>query len=355
MSTTPRDYSVHFVGLGGTGANIIEAFLKHPQIFSFLDRMGIRVSCLALDVADPDIMALQRSHERFVEILKEKGIPSEKMSFIAKSVKFPTPETLFDFIGGYPEFLKMEDVNLPQDYMPWLSSAMEIPPLAGGVGRRRALSKAIYGLNYYYLKVIDGFADSFKESVASSTVQPVIFVIFGIGGGSGGGMAVDFVRNLRQKMGSSYPIIGLGILPCSGDDPPAKGASAYAALNELELLLDRNKNDRIKQSYGDFYANPFTAFITMPLGPPFMKTGSLVDAKDLIDEAIVDILMNSLRFDLSDLLNNIGSTLELGDKWIHTLSSLKVTYPVNEHIALTKLYLERMDKLRPARVDKNEI
>ena len=54
MSTTPRDYSVHFVGLGGTGANIIEAFLKHPQIFSFLDRMGIRVSCLALDVADPE-------------------------------------------------------------------------------------------------------------------------------------------------------------------------------------------------------------------------------------------------------------------------------------------------------------
>lgn len=315
----------------------------------------MRVSCLALDVADPDINSLQRAYDRFVEKLKTKEIPSEKLSFVAKAVKFPTPEAMFDFIGALPDFLKTEGVSVPQHYMPWLSSAMEIPPLAGGVGRRRALSKGIYGLNYYYLKVIDGFADSFKESVAASTVQPVVFVIFGVGGGSGGGMAVDFVRHLRKKMGSSYPIIGLGILPCSGDDPPAKGASAYAALNELELLLDRNKNDVVKRSYGEMYANPFTAFIMMPLGPPYMKTGSLVDAKELLDEAIVDILMNSLRFDLSDLLNNIGSTLHLDDRWIHTLSSLKITYPVHAHIALTKLYLERMDKLRPARVDKIEI
>ena len=31
---------------------------------------------------------------------------------------------------------------------------MAIPPMAGGAGRRRALAKAIYALNYYQLGII---------------------------------------------------------------------------------------------------------------------------------------------------------------------------------------------------------
>ena len=351
----PNDYSIHLVGLGGTGANVIEAFFKHRNTHSFLSKPGIKVSCLAIDVADHDLSSLRKAYDKFADELEEKNVAADKVSFTAKAVKFPTPEAMFDFISGLPDFLKMEDVNVSANYRPWLSSSLDIPPLSGGVGRRRALSKAIYGLNYYYLKVIDGFADTFKEAVSSSTVQPVIFTVFGIGGGSGGGMAVDFVRHLRKKLGSSYPIIGLGILPCQGDDPPAKGASAYAALNELELLLDKNKNEIIKKSYGKIYANPFTGFIMMSLGPPYMKTGSLVDAKQLIDDAIVDVLLNSLRFDLSDLLNNIGTTPHLGDRWLNPLSCLKLTYPVDEHIDLIHLYVDRMDTFRPVRSDKNDI
>lgn len=355
MSAEPKDYSIHFIGLGGTGANIVEAFLSHPRIYPFLGREGVKISCLVLDVADHDIMSLQRAYDRLVEELKARGIPSEKISFIAKSVRFPTPEAMFEFIEKYPEFLKLEGAKVPENYMPWLSSSMEIPPLAGGVGRRRALAKAIYGLNYHYLRLIDGYAESFKESVSSSTLQPVIFVIFGIGGGSGGGMAVDFVRHLRRKLGSGFPILGLGILPCQGDDPPAKGASAHAALNELELLLDKDKNGVVRRAFGKVYENPFTAFIMMPLGPPYSKSGNLLDAKRLIDDAIVDILMNTLRFDLADLLNNIGANLDLADRWIHTVTSLRVTYPINENIELVKLYLSRLDRLRPVRRDKLEM
>ena len=102
-------------------------------------------------------------------------------------MKFPTPESMFDFIQNYPEFLKREGATVPDDFKPWLSSSMEIPPLAGGVGRKRALSKAIYGLNYHHLKLVDGYMDKFKEHVFTSTIQPIIFLVYGLGGGSGSG------------------------------------------------------------------------------------------------------------------------------------------------------------------------
>ena len=163
-------------------------------------------------------------------------------------------------VQNYPEFLQREGAKVPDNYIPWLSSSMEIPPLAGGVGRKRALSKAIYGLNYHHLKLVDGYMDKFKEHVFTSTVQPIIFIIYGLGGGSGSGTALDFTRHLRKKIGSGIPIIGLTILPCSGDDPPAKGAASYAALLEHEFAIDRSLNHKITSKYGDTYQNPFTAF-----------------------------------------------------------------------------------------------
>ncbi|MEM2338840.1 MAG: tubulin-like doman-containing protein [Nitrososphaerales archaeon] len=355
MSMEIKDYSIHLIGIGGTGANIIETFLKSPEIYDLLKRSGVKVSCLAIDVADHDIYSLQSTYDRFKEGLKAHGIASDKIQLTARSVKFPAPEVMFEFIENYPKFLEQEKARVPSDYKPWLSSSMEIPPLSGGDGRRRALSKAIYGLNYYYLRLIDGYLERFKEEVSSSTLTPIIFVIFGIGGGTGSGMAVDFVRHLRRKLGGGFPIIGLGILPCVGDDPPAKGSSAYASMIDLELLLNRSKNGFVKKMFGSVYENPYTAFIMMPLGPAFSNTGSLIDAKKIIDEAIVDILINSIRFDLSDLLNNIGASLDHGDRWIHTITTLKISYPINEHISLIKLQLNRLDKLRMLRKDKLEI
>ncbi|MGB2856998.1 MAG: tubulin-like doman-containing protein, partial [Dehalococcoidia bacterium] len=221
-----RSYNsaIQLIGLGGAGVNIVEAFINNRKdLIPLLKREGIRISCLAIDVADHDIQSLELSTRDLLEQLKEEGIPSDKISIIAKSVKFPTPESMFDFINKYPQYLKREGVKPPKDYQPWLASSMDIPPLAGGVGRRRALSKAIYGLNYHHLRLLDNYMDSFKEHLFTSTIQPVVFVIYGLGGGSGSGMVLDFTRHLRKRMGSGVPIIGLCILPCVGDDPPAKG------------------------------------------------------------------------------------------------------------------------------------
>ena len=101
----PNDYSIHFVGLGGTGANVIEAFFKHKNTHSFLAKPGIKVSCLAIDVADHDLASLRKTYEKFSAELEERNIASDKVSFTAKAVKFPTPEAMFDFISGLPDFL----------------------------------------------------------------------------------------------------------------------------------------------------------------------------------------------------------------------------------------------------------
>lgn len=358
MSSAPKSYlsSIQLVGLGGTGVNIIEAFIKNRRgLIPLLRREGIRVSLLALDVADYDIRSLEAAYRELKEDLKIQGIPADKIDLIAKTVKFPTPESMFDFISRYPEYLEREGARKPRDYTPWLSSSIEIPPLAGGVGRKRALSKAIYGLNFYHLKLIETYMDSFKEHVFSSTVQPVIFIIYGIGGGTGSGIVPDFARHLRRKVGSGVPIIGMAILPCGGDDPPAKGSASYASLLEHELLIDRSKNTFVMQNYGETYENPFTALLMMPLGPAYSRTGSVVDARRLIDDAMVDILMKSLNFDLADLFSNIGSNVDLTGNWIHIISTLKVSYPVAEFIELTKIYLRKLDRIRDLRKEKKEI
>jgi len=331
--------SIQLVGLGGAGTNIIEAFINDRRnLIPLLKREGIRISCLAIDVADHDIQSLDAAVRDLSDELREEGIPSDKISITAKSVKFPTPESMFDFINKYPEYLSREGVKPPKDYQPWLASSMDIPPLAGGVGRRRALSKAIYGLNYHHLKLLDNYMDTFKEHLFTSTIQPV-----------------DFTRHLRRKLGSGVPIIGLCILPCSGDDPPAKGTSAYSALIEKGLIIDKQQNAQVTKQFGSVYENPFSAFLVMPLGPAYSKTASLIDAKKVIDDAIVDVLINSLNFDLADLLSNIGSNIDMEGKWLHVLSTITISYPVTEFIELSKIYLDQLDKVRALRREKREV
>ncbi|MFQ5761499.1 MAG: tubulin-like doman-containing protein [Candidatus Bathyarchaeia archaeon] len=355
MVTVSKDYSVHLVGLGGAGANVLESFLRAPKVMQYLQKRGMKFTCLALDVADHDIMSLQHAYERFMEQLKDRGLSADRVSLNARSIKFTTPQSMFDFVQKYPDFIRMEGGKAPVNYAPWLSSSVEIPPLAGGVGRRRALSKAIYGLNYYSLRLLDTYLENFKESVSSSVVQPIIFVIFGVGGGSGSGMAVDFVRHLRRKIGTGFPIIGIGILPCPGDDPRAKGASCYAAINELQLLIDGGENKGIRDTFGSAYENPFTSFIMMPLAPAYKKIGNLTEAQRFFDDAIVDIVLNTLKFDLAEVIDGIGCNLAYSGKNLHIMTTLRVTYPVTEYIALAKLYFERLNKVRVWRKERNEM
>lgn len=351
-----RNFAPQLVGLGGTGADIIAALLRNKDLLlPLLKADGVRISCMGLDVATAQVENMTAAFDELKQELKARNIPGDKVFLVAKSVKFPTPEVMFDFVRDYPSFLSREGSVAPANYKPWLSSSIEIPPLAGGVGRKRALAKAIYGLNYHVLRLVSDAISSFKEHVVSSTLQPIIFVIYGMGGGSGSGMALDFVRHLRREVGSGVPIIGLSILPCPGDDPPAKGASAFAAMLEHSLILDRGNNTAVTRKLGQGYENPFNAFFTMPLGPAFGQGKGLLYAHKTIDQAVGDVLIRCLNFDPADLLANIGANVDLGGQWVHTLSTVSISYPVQEYIDLTQSYLERLGKITGLRKEKKEL
>ncbi len=261
-----------------------------------------RLSLLAIDIADPEIRALQETNEKVLKAMVKAGIPKERMRVTAQSIKFPTAETMFDFINQkYNEYLVNEGAKI-EDFDPWLTSTMAIPPMAGGAGRRRALAKAIYALNYYQLGIVRNSINTFKEQALSSIITPTVVLMYGLGGGTGSGVFFDFARHLRRVLGSSVPIIAFVISPCGGDDPPAKGCSAFTAMNELSLLLNKDYNEYVTKTFGDIYRNPLNALIYLPLLPAYSKVGNIVNARREMDEMVVDMLYLLMDFDLADLL-----------------------------------------------------
>lgn len=346
---------MQLIGLGSAGTNIVEAFLADRKTKELMANDLTRLSLLAIDIADPEIRSLQQTNEQIVKSMIKAGIPSERMRLIAESVKFPTAEAMFDFINQkYGEYLVNEGSKL-NNFTPWLQSTMAIPPMAGGAGRRRALAKAIYALNYYQLGIIRNSINSFKEQALSSIVTPTVIVVYGLGGGTGSGIFFDFARHLRKVLGSGVPIIAFVITPCGGDDPPAKGCSAFVAMNELSLLLNRDYNEQVTKVYGDYYRNPLNALIYLPLLPAFSKVGNIVSARKEMDNMVVDLLYVLMDFDLADLLGGIGTEVGLTFNSAHTLGMLKVVYPVEDYISAFKLDFERMQLLQESRKEKLDI
>jgi len=352
MSNLGYSSVIHMVGLGGAGTNIVEHFLKNEKTMELLDSGATRLSMMAMDIADPDIKSLDDTTKRILEQMKRKGIPQERLSVISKSVKFPSAEAMFDFVQNkFEEHLENEGIQI-EEYNPWLQSTVAIPPLAGGAGRRRSLAKAIYNLNYYQLGIIKSFTNMFKDSALSSISSPIILIVFGLGGGTGSGMAMDFARHLRQAVGSGVPIMGLCVLPCTGDDPPAKGYSAFNALKELNLLINREKNALLTQGLGEVYRNPFNTVMFLPLMPAYSKTGNIMSARDEIDKMIVEMIYVLMDFDMADLMSGIGTEVGLSDDTIHTLSMIKVNYPVDAYVEAFKSNLQKMQQLAEIRKEK---
>jgi hypothetical protein len=351
----PYQNSVMVVGLGSAGTNIVEAFLTSKKTKELLESDITRLSLMAIDIADPEIRSLQESHEKVTSMMIKNGLPRERLQLHAQSIKFPTAEAMFDFVNQkYDEYLVSEGAKL-KNFNPWLLSTRAIPPLAGGAGRRRALAKAVYVLNYYQLGIIRGLINSFKEQALSSIITPTVILVYGLGGGTGSGIFFEFARHLRKVLGSSVPIITFVIAPCRGDDPPAKGCSAYVAMNEHSLLLNREYNEYVSKSFGDIYRNPLNSLIYLPLMPAYTRVGNIVAARREIDEMIVDMLYVLMDFDLADLLGGIGTEVGLTDNFVNTVGMVKVLYSVDEYIAAYKVYFEKLQLLYELRKEKLNI
>jgi hypothetical protein len=347
--------SVQVVGLGSAGTNIVEAFMQSQKTMELLGNDITRISLLAVDIADPEIRSLQESYEAQLKKMVKIGIPKERLRLVAQSVKFPTAEAMFDFINlKYNEYIIGEGAKI-EHFVPWLNSTMAIPPMAGGAGRRRALAKAIYALNYYQLGIMKSSINVFKEQALSSIMTPTIVLVYGLGGGTGSGLFFDFARHLRKVLGSGVPIIAFVITPCGGDDPPAKGCSAFTAMSEQALILNKDYNSYVCEKYGDFYRNPLNALIYLPLLPAFSKVGDITTARHELDDAVVDMLYVLMDFDLADLMGGIGTEVGLTNNYAHTIGLYKVIYPVNNYIEAFKMNFESLMLMHDHRLEKLDV
>jgi len=334
--------NIHLIGLGGTGANLIQTLLESARLQNLLQSEDFSIACLAIDVADGDLKNLQNAYKATLEKLASKGIPVEKLWVRTLNIKFNTPDSLFEFMEKYDKYVEKEGIQI-KNYQPWLKSSISIPPLAGGVGRQRALSKAVYNLNYFHYSELNSVMSVFKDRVLTSKFQPIVVVLFGLGGGTGSGMVMDFVRHLRSKLGSSVPIIGMTILPSTADDLLARGPAPYNALMELELFFNNTLNEQIVKKYGDAYKNPLNSLFFMALDPIYNNRNNLMTAKKELDDSVIDILNMFSSFDLADLLSRVGTNNDFGSNWIHSISYLKIKYPVDDYVKYLHEYLQLAD------------
>ncbi len=322
------------IALGGTGCNVIAHMLTSDYVDGVLKQQDLKLNVLAIDVADGDINALKEAYNSLVKKLQETGVSQDRVFLRALTIKFNTPDVLFDFLQNYPKYLKSKDPNQLAHYKPWIDSKLKIPNLAGGVGRMRSLAKAIYALNYYHFSQLENAIEEFQNRVSGSTIQPILVMMFGLGGGTGSGIAYELASHIRQKVGSGIPIVGLSVLPSNSDDSLAKGPSAYMALNEFKEIFDTNKNSE----------NPFTImfFVPLQLAVTETKVGTLVHAKEQVDEELSSVMKVLSSFDLADLLADIGANKNLRDRYLNIIGFLKVRYPIKDYVSASNIYLDRL-------------
>jgi hypothetical protein len=274
-------HCVHAVGLGKTGAHMIDALLRTGEIEDMLTDPRARFTALAVDIGgDEDMRQLREYAEVFDERLRSREIPTERAQIRTVALPVPERENLLASLRRYREFLNREypryDWN--PDFGPWLPSDIELQQ----VRRRyliqleepdpsehvpRAVAKAIYGQAYYdEPRPLERELEDFAQSIGRTGYPSLVLVFFGLGGGTGSGMVVDLARHLATvKLGRRIPVIGVGVLPCSGDPEYHRGASLFPVLNELDCMLDDDKNEGVMAVWGDLYKNPFTGgFFVLP-------------------------------------------------------------------------------------------
>jgi len=78
------------------------------------------------------------------------------------------------------------------------------------------------------------------------------------------------------KLGRRIPVVGVGVMPFSGDEEHAGGTAAlYPTMNEIDCMLDDAKNQGVMAVWGDLYKNPFTGgFFALPQEHSWQRLGS---------------------------------------------------------------------------------
>jgi hypothetical protein len=275
-------HCIHAIGIGKTGAYMVEALLRTGEIEDMLEDPRARFTGLSIDIGDQDQHELKEYMGGFNQRLEERAIPTDRAQVRAVSLDVPEKKDLMTSLNRWREYLKMEYPRYywNPNYEPWLPGDMEMPK--AGESIPRAVSKAIYG-HYYYGedKSLEKELDDFVASINATKLPSIVLIFFSMSGGTGSGMVVDLARHLSNvKLGRRIPVVGVASMPFSGDEEHAGGdAALFPTMNEIDCMLDDAKNQGVMAVWGDLYKNPFTGgFFALPQEHSWQRLGSYTKA-----------------------------------------------------------------------------
>lgn len=275
-------FSIHAVGIGKTGANIVEALVR--QYSGGAAQSSTSFKGLAIDIGDADLTGVT-----------DAAAEAAGADVSVRTVALPALENkpLFSGLRRYREFLKNEYPRYywNPNYEPWLPNDLEVP--AAGDHFHRAVSKGIYGVEYYTGGEVAQALDEFAEGVMSSEDTPLVIVAFSLAGGTGSGIVVELARHLSNiRLGRRALVAGLGVLPADADPDELKDGRTFVAINELDCMVDADKNKGVMTVWGDLYKNPFTAgFFAVPQNAVQEASADVATAHRKLDDGIADFIL----------------------------------------------------------------
>lgn len=319
-------YGVHVIGVGGAGAKVVEQMLRDAPD-DLLAISGSRLSALVIDICasgDATLASVQALASRF---------PAESSHVETLALALPGATALAHSQRTHRAHLELEYPQLQgcAESPPWLADDMALPHADAPVPR--ALAKAVYGQAYYESqKPMAAALKRFAASTNATQGDAVVCIVFGLGGGTGSGIALDLARHLSTGIfGRRVLVLGIGIAPCAGDAAAHRGGAVFPVLNELDALCDEAQNRGVVQACGELYKNPFTAgFLLVPQQPSFALTHDLAATHARVDREIAALLTarrGANLWEVLRLLNWIAAPstqhsaarTPWGAKWMHVL------------------------------------
>src|ERR1700712_1539892 len=262
-------HCMHVIGIGRTGSAYVEALLRTGEIEDHLPAPRAPFAAMVVDIGDQDMGLPIDYAASLIKRLESRGIPTDRFQFQAIALPVPSKEEFFEGMNRTREFLKLE---YPRYY--WNPNFESYVPKKYSMPKAgehfpRAVAKGIYA-NAYYAgeRPMDVALRKFVDQIEKAGLPSMVTVCFSLAGGTGSGMVVDLARHLSNvKLGRRIPVIGVGQLPSSGDpEQYQNNATLYTTLNDLDCMLDDDKNAGVTAVWGDLYRSPFTGgfFVVNP-------------------------------------------------------------------------------------------
>jgi len=271
------------IGLGMAGKSVVYNLFSRDWILDEIleERSGTvqEVSAYVVDTAEDekeqDLVTVDRLNDRIDRRGEELGrSPTNIWTEIEYINPLEDTDSIYTTRAGLTAEGTVREVASGSGLNAWwigsnTNEAMlsELNEYKEGVIRRRALSKALFDA---------GWANNSQLKQVIRQAEGDVYIIVGIGGGTGSGMFLDMAKRLSTESDANR-IHLFGVTPGRGESTDER-ANAHAVLSELEYV-------NLTGSNGE--KNPFDNIVLYPFGPVVSDNPDMDEFYDGIIQSII--------------------------------------------------------------------